>query len=70
MTIRDLLMQLATTSLFRARWTREIQDEWVRNLLQNRPELDQEKLARTKDLVDQHHTGTVPDQDLEPVPAL
>lgn len=51
MTIRDLLMQLTTTSLFRARWTREIQDEWVRNLLRNRPELDQEKLARTQALM-------------------
>ena len=50
-TVRDLLMQLATTNLFRARWTKQIQDEWVRNLLERKPELDREKLARTQDLM-------------------
>ncbi len=29
--LRDLLMQLAVTDLFRARWTDEIHDEWIRN---------------------------------------
>jgi hypothetical protein len=51
MTVRDLLMQLATTNLFRARWTREIQDEWVRNLLDRQPELDKAKLAKTQALM-------------------
>jgi predicted nucleic acid-binding protein len=50
-TVRDLLMQLATTNLFRARWTREIQDEWVRNLLNRQPALDKAKLARTQALM-------------------
>ena len=37
--LRDLLMRLALTDLFRARWTDQIHDEWIRNLLANRPEL-------------------------------
>lgn len=49
--IRDLLMQLATTNLFRARWTKKIQEEWQGNLLAQRPELDAAKLARTQELM-------------------
>lgn len=49
--LRDLLMQLALTDLFRARWTNEIHDEWIRNLLENRPDLTIEQLTRTKDLM-------------------
>ncbi|WP_348814901.1 hypothetical protein NFG57_17995 [Halomonas sp. H10-59] len=36
--LRDLLMCLATSGLFAARWTEQIHDEWTRNLLKNRPE--------------------------------
>jgi hypothetical protein len=31
--VRDLLMRLALTDLFRARWTDRVHDEWVRNVL-------------------------------------
>ena len=31
--LRDFLMRLALTDLFRARWTEEIHDEWIRNLI-------------------------------------
>ena len=31
--LRDLLVQLATTGIFRAKWTELIHDEWTRNLL-------------------------------------
>lgn len=37
--LRDLLLSLASAGLFHARWTPEIQDEWTRNLLANRPDL-------------------------------
>jgi hypothetical protein len=43
--LRDLLVQLATTQIFRAKWTDLIHDEWTRNLLIKRPELNAEKLA-------------------------
>lgn len=46
--LRDLLMRLALTGLFRARWSKEILDEWVRSLLTNRPDLSAERLERTR----------------------
>lgn len=46
--LRDFLMELALTDLFKARWTDEIHDEWIRNVLKNRSDLTIEKLTRTK----------------------
>ncbi len=51
--LRDLLMELALSGLFRGRWTDAIHDEWTRNLLANRPELAAEQLARTRALMNQ-----------------
>ncbi|MHB2019859.1 MAG: PIN domain-containing protein [Candidatus Xenobia bacterium] len=50
--LRDLLLRLAQTELFRARWTEEIQSEWVRSLLKQRPDLRPEQLRRTRELMD------------------
>lgn len=47
--LRDLLMHLAVSDLFRARWTARIHEEWMRNLLANRPDLSREQLERTRD---------------------
>ncbi len=47
-------MQLALTDLFRARWTDQIHDEWIRNVLKNRPDLTMEQLNRTKQLMNSH----------------
>ena len=33
--LRSYLMCLSNTGLFRAKWTNEIHDEWIRNLLKN-----------------------------------
>ena len=44
-------MQLALTDLFRAKWTNRIHDEWIRNLLQNRPDLKSEQLEKTRRLM-------------------
>ena len=49
--LRDLLMRLALTDLFRARWTQEIQEEWMRNVLVNRPDLTREQLDRHRTLL-------------------
>ena len=49
--LRSYLMYLAQTGLYRARWTNQIHEEWIRNLLKNRPELDSEKLNRTRKLM-------------------
>lgn len=50
--VRDLLLWLARTNLFRARWTESIHREWVENLLRNRPELERSRLQRTCALMD------------------
>lgn len=51
--LRDLLMHLALTGLFRAKWTEAIHEEWMRNLLENRPDLTREQLARTRTLMNE-----------------
>lgn len=45
--LRSLLMYLAMTDMFRARWSDLIHDEWIRNLLKKRPDLTEEKLNIT-----------------------
>jgi hypothetical protein len=49
--LRDLLMRLALTGLFRARWTDKIHEEWMRSLLADRSDLRAEQLERTRDLM-------------------
>lgn len=50
--LRDLLIQLATTRLFRAKWTARIHDEWIRGVLAQRGDLTREQLDRTRRLMD------------------
>ena len=52
--LRDLLLQLALTDLFRAKWTDDIHQEWIRNVLNKRPDLTLEQLTRTRDLMNSH----------------
>jgi hypothetical protein len=49
--LRDLLMHLAMTDLYRAKWTNEIHEEWIRNVLANRPDLTRKQLERTRELM-------------------
>lgn len=51
--LRDLLMHVALTDLFCARWTEIIHDEWTRNLLARRDDLTKEQLNRTVELMNQ-----------------
>ena len=44
-------MHLALTDLFRAKWSDMVHEEWIRNLLKNRPDLRREQLKRTRDLM-------------------
>jgi len=52
--LRNLLMHLALTGLFRATWSAGVHEEWMSALLRNRPDLSREKLERTRMLMDQH----------------
>lgn len=50
--LRDFLIELAAGGLFRAKWTDEIHEEWIGNLLANRSDLDRGKLETTRRLMD------------------
>lgn len=50
--LRDLLVRLALTGLFRAKWSSQIHDEWTRSALKSRPDLSLDRLQRTRDLMD------------------
>lgn len=50
--VRDLLLQLAVTDIYKARWTADIHREWIENLLENEPHRDRVKLERTRVLMD------------------
>jgi hypothetical protein len=52
--LRDLLMHLAMTDLFRARWTDQIHEEWIRSVLKDRLDLKREQLERTRSLMNAH----------------
>lgn len=52
--LRDLLMHLALSDLYRARWSDMIHDEWTRNVLASRPDLTQDQLNRTRQLMNAH----------------
>jgi hypothetical protein len=47
-------MHLALTDLFRAKWTAQIHDEWMRNVLADRPDLIPAKVERVRILMDTH----------------
>jgi len=50
--VRDLVVRLAQSGLLQARWTDEIHEEWIRNLLKNNPRVSRERLERTRSLMD------------------
>lgn len=50
--LRDLLMWLGLSGLYRARWTSQIHEEWKRNVLKNRPDLSAEQVNCTSALMD------------------
>jgi hypothetical protein len=50
--LRDLLVRLAGTGLFRAKWTDKIHEEWMDALLKTRPHIKRDALERTRALMD------------------
>lgn len=47
--LRDLLMNLAITDMYCAKWTNEIHEEWITGVLSNRKDLNRNFLERTRD---------------------
>jgi hypothetical protein len=46
--LRDFLLRLAGADFYQPKWTDQMQEEWIRNLLINRTDLTRENLERTK----------------------
>jgi hypothetical protein len=63
-------MHLAVTDLFRAKWTGEIHEEWIRSVLEDRPDLTREQLDRTRNLMDSHVGDCLVTGYEELIPAL
>ncbi len=57
--LRNLLMHLALTGLFRAKWSADVHEEWISALLEKRPDLTRQKLERTRTLMDLHATDAL-----------
>jgi predicted nucleic acid-binding protein len=68
--LRDLLVQLATTQIFRAKWTELIHDEWTRNLLIKRPDLNTNRLARLRVLMNENVPDSLVTDFEHLIPAL
>lgn len=49
--LRSLLMYLAISNMYRARWTDQIHDEWIRNVLKDRPNISATQLTETRRLM-------------------
>lgn len=67
--LRDLLMRLAQTYLFHARWTDAIHDEWIEALLRSRPELAG-RLSRTRELMNEAVRDCLVTDYEHPIPTL
>ncbi len=61
--LRHLLLRLALTDLYRARWSDAIHEEWIRAVLRNRPDLSRQQLERTRALMNAHVRDKLPDPE-------
>lgn len=52
--LRDFMMHLSLLDVIEARWTNLIHEEWIRSILRDRPDLDRERLERTRRLMDEN----------------
>jgi predicted nucleic acid-binding protein len=68
--LRDLLLELASATLFRAKWSNEIHEEWIENVLADRPDLSRDKLERTRKFMDQAVLDCLVEGHLDLIPSL
>ena len=52
--LRDLLLELAVSDCYRAKWSNAVHAEWIRALLRDRPDIEAARLERTRQLMDAH----------------
>jgi len=68
--LRSFLMYLALTGLFRARWSNAVHEEWISNLLRNRPDLTRQKLERTRQWMDKAALDALVEDYEDLIPSL
>ena len=52
--LRDLFMRLALQKLYRPRWSDLVHEEWIAAVLRNFPDITQQQLERTRNLMNLH----------------
>ncbi len=52
--LRSFLMYLAMSGLFRACWTNDIHEEWMRNVVQDYPDITRQQVEKIRDLMNAH----------------
>lgn len=52
--LRDLLLELAVSDFYCAKWSDAVHDEWIGALLRNRPDITSTRLERTRRLMNAH----------------
>ena len=68
--LRSFLMFLAVSGIFRARWSDDVHEEWISNLLKSRPDLTRAQLERTRQLMDKHAPDALVTGYRQLIPAL
>lgn len=68
--VRDLLLHLALTDQYRARWSHAIHEEWMSAVLKDRPDLSRERLERTRRLMDAHVRDALVEDFEDLIPTL
>jgi hypothetical protein len=64
--LRDFLIRLAVAGLVRAHWSPDIEEEWIRSVLRDRPDLTRAQLERTARLMEAAVPGALI-TDYEPI---
>lgn len=70
--LRDVLLRLADRGLYRPKWSAIIHDEWMKNVIKDRPDLNERQIAQIRDTMDQYfpdalvknHDDLIPDLNL------
>lgn len=57
--LRDLLMRAAVAGTYEPRWTEQIHDEWIRNVLADNTNVTLAQLSRTRRLMNQTISASV-----------
>jgi len=66
--LRDYLLYLAGLGVYEPVWTKAIQDEWIRNLLKARPDINRVALEATRRSMDKAFDLKIPNDRVNSFP--